>query len=316
MINCAPTSVRISSGSIRGDADGQAQCNPFLRDVWLLVLTSRPMGWIALSSIFFASAWFSGTAGRHPWFVVAMTLVLSFPMCLNGYGLNDAYDLDSDRLNPRRKVRIKSERDRRIVLIGAHISGAAVILISAFSFNLMTIGLTAAIVAASYLYSVPPVRLRQRPPLDSIVNGLGYFLLPALAGWSLGKPFSYLPIDVYLVTAAMASIHAFSSIMDYTPDKQAGHRTFAVAFGKRATALVTTLVMGGVFAALPFWYPGFCTVVSAVIFVNPNERWAKIGTWMMYFGFIVAIITYFIFLGDHFGNPFHRRPAPFISGGH
>ncbi|MCP4679300.1 MAG: UbiA family prenyltransferase [Deltaproteobacteria bacterium] len=278
----------------------------------LLVLTSRPLGWIALSSVFFASAWFSGAAGEHPVFIALMTLALSFPMCLNGYGLNDVYDLDSDRRNPRKKVRIETDEDRRLVLVGAHVSAGIVILVSFLSLNPMTIGFSVGLVAASYIYSVSPIRLRQRPPFDSVINGFGYFLLPALMGWSLGKPLSYLPRDVYLVATGMMAIHAFCSIMDYTPDKQAGHRTFAIVFGKRPTALVSTLIMGGITILLPFWYPAFCTAISLVIWIHPSERWAKIGAWLIYIGFIVAIITYFFFLGDHFGNPFRRRPAPFI----
>ncbi len=276
---------------------------------------SRPLGWIALSSVFFAAAWFSGAAGENPLFVAAMTLALTLPMCLNGYGLNDVYDLESDRLNPRKKVRIETATDRRVVLIGAHLGGALVILVSLLSLHAMTIGFALCLVVVSYLYSAPPVRLRQRPPFDSLVNGLGYFLLPVLIGWTLSKPLSFLPRDVYLVAIGMAAIHAFCSIMDYTPDKQAGHRTFAVAFGKRPTALVSTLVMSGIFYLLPFWYPGLCAAISLVILFNPNERWAKIGAWIIFIGFIAAIITYFFFLGDHFGNPFRRRPAPFIPMG-
>ena len=45
---------------------------------------------------------------------------------------------------------------------------------------------TVSLVLVAWLYSVPPVRLKERPPLDSLANGLGYFLLPFAMGYSLG----------------------------------------------------------------------------------------------------------------------------------
>ena len=43
-----------------------------------------------------------------------------------------------------------------------------------------------ALLLVAWCYSVPPVRLKERPPLDSLANGLGYFLLPFVMGYSLG----------------------------------------------------------------------------------------------------------------------------------
>jgi len=52
----------------------------------------------------------SGGTAITPLFILRV-LLLSFPFCIDGYGLNDIYDYESDKLNPRKGLieGIKSE---------------------------------------------------------------------------------------------------------------------------------------------------------------------------------------------------------------
>ena len=61
-----------------------------------------------------------------------------------------------------------------------------VILGSAATRNWNNFVATVSLLLVAWMYSVPPVRLKERPPLDSLANGLGYFLLPLVMGYSLG----------------------------------------------------------------------------------------------------------------------------------
>ncbi len=93
----------------------------------------------------------------------------------------------------------------------------------------------------SYAYSAPPLRIKERSPLDSISNLFIYFLLPFILGFSLGKPISEIPWQTYLISLSVIGGHVFTTIADYTPDKKAGARTFSVLFGKKAAVIFSSL---------------------------------------------------------------------------
>src|SRR4029077_8116576 len=90
----------------------------------------------------------------------------------------------------------------------------------------------------AWLYSVPPLRLKERPPLDSLANGLGYFLLPFTMGYSLNADPRSMPLKFYLLALCVCGVHALATAADFDADRAAGHRTMAVAFGRRAAAVV------------------------------------------------------------------------------
>ncbi|MBN2340943.1 MAG: UbiA family prenyltransferase [Deltaproteobacteria bacterium] len=276
-----------------------------------LVLISRPAVWFILPAVFFAAAWFSLGAAYYPVQTVLIALALTFPMSLHGYGLNDIYDLASDRANPRKTIRIQSEKDARIVAIAAHLGGLIVLAAAATTLEPIPILISIGLVAVSYAYSMPPIRLRVRPPFDSLTNGIGYFLLPATLGWTLHRPISQLPIDVYAIAIAVSGIHSFASIMDYTPDHAAGDRTAATVYGKRGAALFCLASMIGCYLLLPFWYPIVGIGLSALILIYPNERLARFGTYLFYLTFVAIMIAYYYFLFSHRGNPFWAPGALF-----
>ena len=67
----------------------------------LLIRTSRPPLWILGPFVFFA--FLPIHAERFAPLPVLQLILLSFPFCIFLYGINDAYDYESDRINPRRK---------------------------------------------------------------------------------------------------------------------------------------------------------------------------------------------------------------------
>jgi 4-hydroxybenzoate polyprenyltransferase len=100
----------------------------------------------------------------------------------------------------------------------------------------------------SYFYSAPLLRFKERPPLDSFANGVGYFFLPFLLGFSFSFSFGGsiinnfdVWVDIILITFCVLGFHAFTSIADYTADKKAGYKTFATVFGKRSAAFFALL---------------------------------------------------------------------------
>jgi 4-hydroxybenzoate polyprenyltransferase len=98
---------------------------------------------------------------------------------------------------------------------------------------------TAAFLVLAWAYSVPPVRLKNRPGADLLANAVGVGVIPLLAGWSLARPLGSFPrwfiVQALLVAAAL---YVPTTLVDYEADRAAGEQTLATRLGRRRAYLV------------------------------------------------------------------------------
>lgn len=260
----------------------------------LLLRASRPIFWPIGPLIFLGGAIYSHAQFSLPLLLPA--LLLSFPACLFAFGINDYYDYSSDRNNPRKKA-AASAKERKFVKDASLAAGFAVILLSLLASNPASALLISLAILLGYAYSVPPLRLKEKPPLDSFANG-AICLFLFLAGYSFGGDFlAVFPRSLFGLLC-IAGFHAFSTIPDYPADKKAGHRTFAVAFGKRSAALfalscvLAAYLFSGVQVAsvrLPLL---LCAALFAAVSIFPDERLAKVVSFAVYALFIAASVLF------------------------
>ncbi len=200
-----------------------------------LIQVSRPIVWPILPLVY-ALGLHSAHATIHA-AVVIQALLLTFPMNLVGCGLNDIHDYESDRRSSRRRAvwgAVVRAEDRPLVFRGAMLMAPLIVLGACLTRNWDNIAATIALLLVAWLYSVPPLRLKERPPLDSLANGFGYFLLPFVMGYSLNADPRAMPLKYYLLALCVCGIHALATAADYEADRAAGHRTLAVKYGRRA----------------------------------------------------------------------------------
>ncbi len=138
--------------------------------------------------------------------------------------------------------------------------------------------IASSLILVSIFYSAPPLRFKEHPPLDSLSNGLIIFLISALGFSFISKPI--LP-DFAVLSIGVASVHAFSTIMDYSPDKNAGIRTLSTVFTKRGAAVFALFLMLISFSMLKIWEFFIITfmfasiaIYSVMLFSN-DERLAR-----------------------------------------
>jgi 4-hydroxybenzoate polyprenyltransferase len=284
----------------------------------LLVKESRPIGWILGPLVFLIGMTFSGSITITP-VSIFQILMLSFPGCIFLYGMNDVHDYESDKLNPRKKVAggwLDSKLEPEYHPYITRVSIFVVILMFLSSFlTLSTTNILAMVVlvASAHLYSAPPVRLKERPVVDSVSNGMiffGTFLL----GFSFGGSIFDLGMDIYLITACVVGIHAYTTIMDYEFDKNAGYKTTAVVFGERGTSLFVLFIFILTFCVAklspliypptlnPFsshhywsynyYYLAFGSLLFLITSVYPSRLMAALFSLVLTVAFIVMIITY------------------------
>jgi 4-hydroxybenzoate polyprenyltransferase len=222
---------------------------------------------------------------------------LTLPMNLIGCGLNDLYDYESDRRSRRRRAvwgAIIEDNDRTLTWRAALAMVPLVLLAATATGNPNNIAATVCLVVIAWLYSVPPVRLKERPPLDSLANGLGYFLLPLVMGYSLGRDPITMPLRFYLLALCVCGVHALATAADYDVDKAAGHRTLAVRFGRRTAAaaafamFMITWLMADFESAAVRVYVAACTVATLAATIVPQEKVISLACVAIFAGFLIA----------------------------
>ena len=198
-----------------------------------LLVHSRPRFWLYLAGPVAVGVAYGAPGPSAVLSVPALVLLGYFliPGNLFLYGINDVFDAELDRANPK-----KDGRERRWTgdrtLVG--------VVLVAVGLGLLTFVVTPPI-AWPYLagffvvgaaYSAPP-RLKTIPGLDSAANGL--YVLPGAAAYAAlagGHPPVAALVGGWLWTMAM---HAFSAIPDVAPDRAAGVATIATALGPVGT---------------------------------------------------------------------------------
>lgn len=266
-----------------------------MRRLVFLLQVSRPILWPVLPMVYYlglhsAGAPLTGAA-------VLQMVLLAVPMNLVGCGLNDIYDVESDRRSGRRRAIWGAEvRADDVPLIWrTGFAMASLIVVGALlTRNWMNVAATCGLLVAAWAYSVPPVRLKERPPLDSLANGFGYFLLPFVMGYSFGADPLEMPLKYWLLALGVCGIHALATAADYDADLAAKHRTFAVAFGKRAAAgfaggtFLIALCLGGYRSAAVDAFLAVGATATIVAAIVPRDRVIAAACTTIFAGFLVA----------------------------
>ena len=195
----------------------------FMRRLVFLLQVSRPILWPVLPMVYYlglhsAGAPLTGAA-------VLQMVLLAVPMNLVGCGLNDIYDVESDRRSGRRRAIWGAEvgaDDVPLIWRTCFAMGSLIVVGALLTRNWTNMAATCGLLVVAWAYSVPPVRLKERPPLDSLANGFGYFLLPFVMGYSLGADPKAMPMKYWLLALGVCGIHALATAADYDADRAAG----------------------------------------------------------------------------------------------
>lgn len=218
------------------------------------------------------------------------------------FGINDIYDDSTDRINQRKKLFLHGailEKEQFDFATKIAVGSTVVLaLTSCFSRNGTNLVATALALAIAWVYSAPPIRLKERPPFDSLSNSLFLWSI-VLVGFSYGSSVARLSPKVYFGSLIGATLHALSAVMDYEADQGAGMKTIATVFGKRgaaAFAFTTTLVVflfSGIQTVSLRFMMGYLLSVSAIlVFVN-NE---KLTRHFLEFGGFIVYLSVFLYL--------------------
>lgn len=154
--------------------------------------------------------------------------------------VNDAYDLDGDRANPRKAVSpLVTGRVTRQAALRIGIAAGFVAVAAALTVNVAFAAGTIVALVLGWLYSAPPARLKSRPGADVAVNALAIGVFGQLAGWVVLRPAGEFPWAMAaLGTLVGIALYLPTTIADMRADQASGYATIAVRLGARRTHLV------------------------------------------------------------------------------
>jgi 4-hydroxybenzoate polyprenyltransferase len=170
--------------------------------------------------------------------LVAFFVYFLFPGNLYIYGINDIYDYETDRLNPK-----KAEYEA-LVLPREHRSLWSAIAVTTAPFLVLLYSIPHLAIITFFLflffagfYSAKPIRAKSIPGLDSVFSAGHYVATGVFAYLLAGGTHLSIP----LITAAMSwaiAMHAYSAVPDIEADGAGGIHTIATVLGKQKTILI------------------------------------------------------------------------------
>ncbi len=168
------------------------------------------------------------------------------------YILNQITDIETDRLN--KKLFILS--DNFMPVAHAYIEmfllwGISLFLSWYLSLPFFLIMLGSLLIGV--FYSLPPIKLKGKPLLDTLSNGFGYGMLNFIAGWLIQKDFEW---NVFLIFLpyffSICAVFVNTTIIDIKGDRESGEITTAVFLGEKLSYLTSSsfILLGILFSII------------------------------------------------------------------
>lgn len=266
-----------------------------------IFLTSRPIMWSWLVLAYLVGV---GNFSHFTWVSWAELILFTFPLNFYLYGLNDCYDMESDRMNARKggaQGIAPDDREIRALRRIVWIPPVLFLGVAAFGGSLEHFLLSLLFVALCFTYSHPAVRAKGIPILDCLNSGAGY-CLPGFIAYSLHASLLTLPPIVYLIVVPYMGIHAVTTLIDEKVDRAAGMTTIGVAFGKRGTVLFSLLTFAAglvVFRAVPILASVLIvSLMNGIVFLFSNDErddaLMRFAAPAVLISFVMVTLVYFI----------------------
>ena len=201
---------------------------------------SRPRFWLYEAATFGLIGAVAG-AGDYSFFTNIsywiFFLYFLIPANILIYGINDIFDYDTDRNNPK-KIKYESlvtPDKRKSLWWWIALTNIPFLFFIPFTTPLL-ISFGVFLLCAVF-YSTLPIRAKRLPILDSLFSA-GHYIATGVFGYYLTGGISFPTLGIVAGMLWAIAMHAYSAVPDISSDKQAGLRTIAILMGPRKTILL------------------------------------------------------------------------------
>lgn len=215
---------------------------------------------------FFLIGNYIGSGKNNFTFKTLLGLTIYVLLMAGIYILNQITDIETDRLN--KKLFILS--DNFMPVSHAYIEMFLLWGISLFlswyfglSFFLVMLGS----LLLGIFYSLPPIKLKGKPFLDTLSNGFGYGMLNFIAGWLMQKDFEWQAFLIFLpYFFSICAVFINTTIVDIKGDRESGEITTSVLLGEKISYIISSslILLGVLFSIIN--RDIICLIPSAIAF--------------------------------------------------
>lgn len=242
-----------------------------------LLKISRPRFWIYELGPYVLGIIAASTGGIEIWSflpVILFFVFFSYSANIYIYGINDIYDYETDKLNPK-KVSYESlvlPGERKVLSSHIVIVTLPFLVYALFTVSLGTLSALLAFFFFAGFYSAEPIRAKAKPYLDSIFSA-GHYIATAAFSYLLCLDLLFLPIQTttFMITliAGMLwaiAMHAYSAVPDIQADRDAVLSTIATTLEKQKTIILCVIlyILSGI---LSYPFLGAISIVLSMIYV-------------------------------------------------
>src|SRR3989339_887571 len=227
--------------------------NPMQRNLEIakyIILSSRPIYWLMhiMAAIYGAIA-ASNQFTLLDWKMIIVIVCFGFGPSLFIYGINDAFDYESDNINPRKGGLFglqAQEKNQKLLILSSLLAGVLITIPLVFV-NLETVVVGLLFLFFLGFYSAPPLRFKNYPFLDAIIGGAIYAGSIFIFGYALfGGDFKNLFHNVnglILIALGGFCFQSIGSILDEIPDKQSSTQTAVTILGHRPVIIYNVILI-------------------------------------------------------------------------
>jgi lycopene elongase/hydratase (dihydrobisanhydrobacterioruberin-forming) len=270
-----------------------------------LINTYRPI-LLPVPPIIFGLAFFLSGGILSP-IVILQILIITFLAPILVFGINDVFDHETDKLNPRKATKLLDEitikRNHKTIIFGSIAVSILLILSSFLTLNFNNLVFMSIALSVAWLYSTPPIQLKTKPLGDIFSNILGLLSIAGL-GASFGSLYTLFqiipPERIVGIILALIMASLIAGLADFNSDQATGQTTTAVFIGKKMTAIL------GLLATLPlglinFQEAGYLKIsIFAIILAYLPLLWlyknSKIVSLVYFIITLITVLSFAVYL--------------------
>lgn len=230
-----------------------------------------------------------------------------FPANLLIYGINDIFDYETDRLNPK-KVEYESlllPKYHKKVYFYIFITNLPFLIYGFLKLNFLQNLFLFLFIFFAFFYSAKPIRAKSIPFLDSLFSA-SHYVFTGIFGYYLVVGNGNFPVLGFLFGIFWSiAMHAYSAVPDIKYDIEAGLSTIATKLGAKSTIILSLFFYFISFLILfminPILIIGFLPYLVLMVLslknYNKEEKLIKLYKYFPYINTILPMIwsIYYMF---------------------
>ena len=232
-----------------------------------IIKISRPRFWLYEAATFGlvgTVAAMNGTFFFSDWRYWVFALYFLIPANILIYGINDIFDYETDKLNPKKGTyeALVAPKDQSSLWKWILWTNIPFFFFVPFKLPLL-LSFFAFVFFASF-YSAKPIRAKAKPVIDSLFSA-GHYIATGVFGYYLAGGISFPLVGIIAGMCWAVAMHAYSAVPDIKADFAAGLQTIAIMIGERRTIYLCWFLY--IFAAyLVRDIIPFASIIGGVIF--------------------------------------------------